>query len=137
MTARSIAGIDGRAGLLLCGLSLPAASRLRGQGRAGALTLGVPLLLGLAVGFERVEPLRLVPAWVYLSVGIFFVESLKGGGSLIFQLARWWVPEAPDFVAPYCRVVTALWGAFFLLVAALCAGLALAGSEKKPVANSL
>ena len=75
---------------------------------AGALAA---LLLGAAVTGDRVY-LRLTPAWIYLGLAWAAAASLRGGSSLIERGARFLVPEAPAFVGPYCRVVTALWAVF-------------------------
>jgi uncharacterized membrane protein len=94
-----------------------------------AAALALPLALSLALATADSRALRLVPAAVHASLALSFAGSLRGGGSLIFRGARWLVPEAPDFIAPYCRVVTRLWALFFAASAALVAALAIAGTE--------
>lgn len=92
------------------------------------LTLGLAgLLLGAATTGDRTF-LRLIPGWVYLGLAWLCVSSLRDGGSLIEEGARAMVPEAPDFISGYCRVVTALWGAFFAACALVIAALALGSS---------
>ena len=46
------------------------------------------------------------------------------------QAVYWLVPEAPDFVVPYCRRLTALWGVFFIASACASAGFAWWGSPQ-------
>jgi uncharacterized membrane protein len=95
--------------------------------RLAPLACGTLLALALATGDARF--LRVLPAAVYLGLAAWFAASLRGPGSIIESAARWLVPEAPDFIRDYCRVVTALWVAFFLASAAAIAWLALGGSR--------
>jgi len=108
--------------------TLPLRSRAAVAGPLGALGLA-GLLLGAAVTGDR-EFLRLVPAWIYVGLAWAAASSLRGGSSLIERGARFLVPEAPEFIGDYCRVVTALWAAFFLACAAVIGTLALAGSAE-------
>ncbi len=107
---------------LSLGLRAPAPRerRIAVAGLAGLLAFGV------ATGDPRF--LRLVPAGVYLGLALLFAASLRGPGSIIEAMARWLVPEAPDFIRGYCRSVTALWVVFFLASAATIGWLAVAGS---------
>jgi len=88
------------------------------------LPLGLGLLLALAFATERLLFLRMVPAAVYLALAAACAASLRAPDSLIERLARFMVPELPDFVRGYCRKVTALWALFFALAAAMIAVLA-------------
>jgi len=126
---RGLAGL----GLLASVLSIPIARALRSSSRMGKtpiLTLAVPLLLVLAGVLESFTLLELVPAWVHLCVGLYFLESARGEDAAMAQAVRWLVPEAPDFVVPYCRRLTALWGVFFVASACASAGFALWGSRE-------
>jgi len=107
--------------------SLPLRGGLRGARGAASAGLAGLLLAAAAAADER--PLRLVPAGVYLALAAVFAASLRSGGSLIESAARWLVPEAPPFIRDYCRVVTALWAAFFVASAGVIAWLALAASR--------
>jgi len=127
----------GARGLALLLLGVAALSLwLRGPG-AGWRRLAAAALFGLlaitiATGEGRF--LRIVPAGIYLGLAAFFAASLRGAGSIIETAARRLVPEAPDFIRGYCRVVTALWVAFFLASATAIAWLAFAGSRAAWVA---
>jgi len=119
-------GVRGLALLLFALLAVGAPLRAAG-GRGPRLGgAGLALLLAAAVASGDARWLRLVPAWVYLGIAALFAGSLRGGGSLIESAARWLVPEAPEFIRDYCRVVTALWVAAFVACAAWIAALALA-----------
>ncbi len=84
-----------------------------------ALAFGA-LLVTASVTQEPVA-LRLISAVVYAGLAAQFAASLRGGGSIVESGARWLVPEVPEFIRGYCRVVTGLWVAFFTGVAALLA----------------
>ncbi len=79
--------------------------------------------LALATG-ERVF-LLLIPAWVCAAVARVFAASLHGGGSVIERVAFMIQPHAPEFIRPYCRRVTVLYGAVFAATAVAIAALAL------------
>jgi len=70
--------------------------------------------------------LRLLPAWVYLGMTLYCLENVRSEQSIIEQGVRWVIPEAPDFIRGYCRVLTGLWGGFFLLTAVIIAVFAFA-----------
>lgn len=97
----------------------------RAIGAAGLLTL----LLAAAVSEASVW-LRLVPAWVYACLAGATAASLGGPRSMVERAARWLVPEAPDFIGSYCRVVTALWSALFFASAAAIGMLAVSGTPE-------
>lgn len=95
--------------------------------RGAAPVLGVPLLLLLAaISGDRVY-LLLVPAVVQLALAGTFEASLRREDSLIERMARFLIPAAPEFIRPYCRKLTRIWVAFFVLNALVIAGLAVAG----------
>jgi uncharacterized membrane protein len=127
--ARARFGIRGlAAGLLLAGA--PVALALRGRRGAvplGAGALGPPLALVLAAATGAEVFLRLVPAAVYAALALAFAASLRAPQSLIEMAIRALVPAAPDFVAGYCRGLTAFWAAFFAASALLGAWLAVLG----------
>lgn len=71
-------------------------------------------LAGTSVVTGSAAPLLLVPSFVYAVLGAIFFASLAGDVSLVERGARLIQPVAPDFIAGYCRRVTALWGALLL-----------------------
>lgn len=97
---------------------------------SAVLVVGIPALLAAAAFSDSRAPLKLIPPLVHLYLALFFFTSIKGGDSLIYQGARFLVPEVPSFIAPYCRVTTACWGVFFLLSALGVASLSLFGSDE-------
>ncbi len=96
-----------------------------------AAGLGVPLLLALAAFSADPRFLQLVPSAVYLALAAGFHATLRAGDSIIERAARALVPEAPDFIRPYCRKLTALWALFFAAIAIVAAALALAGKRSE------
>jgi uncharacterized membrane protein len=105
--------------------TLPLRRRAGATGAAAAACLGALLVAAAVAGDARV--LRLLPAAVYAGLGFAFAASLRAPESLIEQAARALVPEAPDFIARYCRVVTGLWAVFFVAAALWIAALAWGG----------
>ena len=109
--------------------------RLRARRSAGGeavglgrgLQLAVAGLLLAAAGTGHASPLRGVLAVLYAGLAWTFGRSLRGEGSLIQRLVQTLEPAAPDFIAGYCRVVTALWTGFFAVAALWLAGLAALG----------
>lgn len=69
--------------------------------------------------------LLLVPAWIQLAVFRLFRRSLRVGPSVFERVARALEPHAPEFITPYCRKATALWGWVFLANAVVIVALAL------------
>jgi uncharacterized membrane protein len=108
---------------VLVAAALPLRSQVPVASPVGAIGIAT-LLLGAAVTGDRVF-LRLTPASIYFGLAWAAAASLRGGSSLIERGARFLVPEAPAFVGPYCRVVTALWAVFFFACALVIAVLAL------------
>ena len=123
-------GARGLALLLLAAtaVGLPLRRARAGGGRAAAAGMAALLAAAAATGDARF--LRLVPAWIYVGLAALFAASLRGPGSILESTARWLVPEAPEFIRGYCRVVTALWVAIFLASAGIAGGLALAASPE-------
>lgn len=102
--------------------------RLGSALRSGAApSLGIPLLLAAAAATEQPVYLQLIPCIVYLTLADFFRVSLRADDSIIERAARYLVPEAPEFIRPYCRKVTRLWIAFFLGSGLAIAALAISG----------
>lgn len=96
--------------------------------RAAFVAVGSAALLVGAAFTNDAAFLRLIPAWVYVCLAGACIASVRDGESLIERAARWLVPEAPDFISGYCRVVTALWAVFFLASAAVIGALAIRGA---------
>ncbi len=88
--------------------------------------LAAGALLLLAALLDERTPLLLIPAVVYASLAALCWRSLDGGGSLVETGVRRLLPEAPDFIAAYCRGLTRFWAGFFASSAAWIAWLALA-----------
>jgi uncharacterized membrane protein len=88
------------------------------------VVLGV--LLTAALLWDEALFLRLLPAVVQWALFSIFYGSLRDPQSLIERGARMLQPFAPDFIAPYCRKVTRIWSAFFLINALAIGGLAVA-----------
>jgi uncharacterized membrane protein len=98
-----------------------------GLGRASrALLVALP---GLAALTGDARFLRLVPAALEALLAAAFLGSLAGGGSILKRAALVLEPEAPDFIAPYCRKATLAFAALFALQAAALVWLALALPE--------
>jgi uncharacterized membrane protein len=106
--------------LRAAGGGIPSEYALRGLDLAVLFALA-----GLALATGQRLFLLLIPAWLYVALARIFVQSLRGGGSLIETVAMQLQPYAPDFIRPYCRKVTLLWAGLFALNAAAIAGLAL------------
>lgn len=111
-------------------LAIAAASLLlargRGTPRSRIASLCLLATLAGAMLLDDRRLLRLLPAWVYFGMALYCLESVRSEASIIEQGVRWVIPEAPDFIRDYCRVLTGLWGGFFLLAAATIAGFAFA-----------
>jgi len=126
-------GVPGVAVALLVFAAISFALRGRRAGGAlqsgFALGIGIPALL-VAAAFSGDEIyLQLVPSAVYGTLAGWFYASLRGGASIVERAARFFVPEAPDFIRPYCRKVTWLWAAFFVASAIAAAAFALVGER--------
>jgi len=126
-------GVPGVAAVLLViaasSLALPG-RRVHETPQAGiALSVGIPALLVAAAVSGDALYLQLVPSGVYLGLAGWFRASLRSGASIVERAARFFVPEAPDFIRSYCRKVTRLWAAFFAASAILTAVFALTGNR--------
>ena len=75
--------------------------------------LGVFLVAAAASGNRRL--LLLQPVAVNLYLLATFGWTLVAGPSMFERFGRAWDPSLPDFTHRYCRVVTLVWCAFFLL----------------------
>jgi uncharacterized membrane protein len=106
-------------------LALTRSALPRELGLHPAAQLALLALSAFAVGSGSGLALRLVPAWVQLAVASVFLRSLRGGPSVIERAVFWIQPYAPDFIRPYCRTETRLWGALFAANGAAVAALAL------------
>ncbi|MCP3984571.1 MAG: hypothetical protein GY723_09275 [bacterium] len=71
-------------------------------------------LLALAAVTGRRAPLLFVPAAIQLGLAGYFLASLRRGDSVVERMAHFMQPYLPDWIRPYCRVVTVLWAIFFL-----------------------
>lgn len=112
-----------------------AAYGLRGAAAGGASPIGPlerTLLLGtLAAAVLTGSPvaLMLLPALVHAAVAKMMFASLGSEVSMIEMGARISHPLAPDFIRPYCRRQTAIWGLMFGTSALVTAALALGREE--------
>ena len=91
--------------------------------------LAIAAMLGVGAISGQRGALLLVPAVIYLGLADVFRRSLAREDSILERCLRLIVPEAPDFVRPYCRGVTWFWVAFFAASAVVIAGLALTGAS--------
>ena len=72
--------------------------------------------------------LLLVPAFVYLMLSKFFLDTLSSPVCIIEHVARYIVPFAPDFIRSYCRKSTVAWSVFFVFNALVISWLAWTGN---------
>jgi uncharacterized membrane protein len=114
-------------GLLLPNLALRLASAPPEQRRA-VLKLPLALIVLVGVGAALAEPrfYMVLPALVNLTLLANFAASLRGPVSLVERYARLQDPDLPEGGPAYCRKVTIAWCWFFVVNAAVCAGLAVA-----------
>ncbi|MEM7408740.1 MAG: hypothetical protein AAF430_00720 [Myxococcota bacterium] len=71
--------------------------------------------------------LLFVPVLVNLGLLVAFGRTLRGGPSMIERFARLQDPELSTAQVDHCRAMTWIWCGFFVVNAAVSAGLALAG----------
>ena len=110
----------------------PGARSDRAMARAGTLSaLAFGLLLVAAAVTQEPVALRLISAVVYAGLAAQFAASLRSEGSIVESGARWLVPEVPDFIRGYCRVVTGMWAAFFAGIAVALSFFAFDGSPSR------
>jgi len=124
-------GTRATAGTLLAVAVLTLIPRGQGGGRGRIAAVGFVAILAAATLLDDRRFLRLLPAWVYLGMTVFCVDNARSEESIIEQGVRWIIPEAPLFIRSYCRVLTGLWGGFFLLAAAIIAVLAFAATPER------
>ena len=109
---------------------LSAGRALAAELRLGWLPTAVLLAFAaLALASGRPLLLQLLPALAWAGAAWLFGRTLRAEQSLIERLARIVEPTAPDFIGPWCRLVTALHAALFAAIAAWIAGLAIDGDE--------
>lgn len=126
-------GVRGFAGLLLL-VAAGAAWGLRGAGTGNAQPIGpaerIVLLGTLAAAVVTGSPvaLMLLPALVHAAVARMMFASLGREVSIIEIGARVSHPLAPDFIRPYCRQQTRIWGVLFAASSVLTATLAMQGN---------
>ena len=95
------------------------------------LPAGLALLPAAALVSGDLRFLFLVPAGVYLWLALLAGQSLREEISLIERFARILQPRAPEFIRPYCRKVTVLWGLAFLAAAVTIAWLVAIGAVEE------
>ncbi len=117
--------------LVLAALLLPgavrAARRRRGRLRALLLPLSTAVLLVLAAALDDGRFMLAYPVLVNAALLLQFGLSLRGERSLVETFALLSVPDLSPAERRYCRSVTMVWCAFFVLngtAAALLAALA-------------
>ncbi|HTO07112.1 MAG TPA: septation protein IspZ [Myxococcota bacterium] len=118
-------------GLLLLRLALVSRQRLAATARVFApvaVVFGSASLAAALWGDARA--LLLAPAVFNAAMFGVFAVSLGRPQSAIERLARAQVGELPADEVAYCRRVTAVWCAFFVLNGAVCAALALWASRE-------
>jgi hypothetical protein len=114
---RPLRGRSDRSGMHPSEPGIPLA-RGQGMGRSRVASLCFIVTLVCAILLDDRHFLRLLPAWVYIGMALYCLENARSEQSIIEQGVRWVIPEAPGFIRGYCRVLTGLWGGFFLLTAA-------------------
>lgn len=124
-------GVRATALLLLAVAALPLAARESGLAHGRVAAVGFVTILAAAALWGDGRALRLLPAWVYVGLAVFCLENTRSPESIIEQGVRRVIPEAPEFIRGYCRVLTGLWGGFFGLTAVTIAGLALFGTPER------
>ncbi len=115
--------------LLLCALLLPGAIRAAARGRdrlraALLLPVSTAALLALAAVLDDGRFMLAYPVLVNAALLLQFGLSLRGERSLVETFARLRVPDLSDAERRYCRSVTIVWCAFFVLNGAAAALLA-------------
>jgi uncharacterized membrane protein len=98
------------------------------------LSLGLRVLplavAALAVASDDVRFVQLVPAAIEAMLCGLFLGSLRGGRSILQQVALTLEPFAPDFIAPYCRKASAAFALLFAAQATALVALAFAASTQ-------
>jgi uncharacterized membrane protein len=111
---------------LLAAVSAVADARRGGPLVSILARAAVALLAASSAMGAGLWPLLAIPACLYTALAWLFLASLRGDTSLVELGARMIQPVAPEFIGPYCRRVTALWGIVLSINAGLLAVLALA-----------
>ncbi len=106
--------------LLLCALFFPGVVRAAVNGRdrlrsALLLPLSTVVLLGLAALRDDGRFMLAYPVLVNAALLLQFGLSLRGERSLVETFARLRVPDLSSAEQRYCRSVTGVWCAFFVL----------------------
>jgi uncharacterized membrane protein len=101
--------------------------------RGGPSPLLLPLtligaVLALALVFNEGTFFLFVPALVNVALFVSFARTLRGGPSMVESLARRRFGHVPDAHLGYCRRVTEVWSAFFVVNSAVILWLALRAS---------
>jgi uncharacterized membrane protein len=100
----------------------------RTVGRLGYGVLGI--LLAVAAPWAEDRAIRLIPAFVYLSLAWLFGHTLRHPPSLLERFVRLQFPEFKPGIAEYLRGWTWAWTVCFAAAAGICAVLALAGADR-------
>ncbi|MBS7458244.1 ketosynthase [Coralloluteibacterium stylophorae] len=112
--------------LALAALWKPLAALRPAAWLAAAAALAV--LCGLASLHLAVLPLYLPPVAANLFIAWIFLRTLGGGNTPLIARVVWHLHDRPDALEPdlaaYARRLTWVWGAFFLVVAAVSGALA-------------
>jgi len=108
---RPLATVLAVAGVAAALRSAPTAARLARAGTAATAALAA--LAGSIV------PLLLLAPAIHAALAWMFLSSLRDEQSIIERAAKTIQPAAPDFIGPYCRGVTMLWGIVFAFNAAV------------------
>lgn len=90
------------------------------------------LALALLAGayFAEAFAVRLVPAFVHLSLAALFAHTLLHPPSLCERLVRLQFPEFKPGIAEYLRQLTGIWTAFFALNVVVCSLLPVFADER-------
>jgi uncharacterized membrane protein len=123
LSPRSVGGV--LLGASLVSLLLPARTAPLGIRVGRWPVLGMALLGAAAVVLDRQSPLLLAPSLAYAAAAAVFFASLSQETSLIERFVAIIHPYKPDFVGPYCRKLTLVWGWFFAAHGAALAALVL------------
>jgi uncharacterized membrane protein len=90
-------------------------------GRERTLRVVATLPAAAALLSGSILPLLWVPVLLHAMLAYLFLASLDSPMPLVERVARTIQPAVPDFVAPYCRHLTALWGVVFVINAVVLA----------------
>ncbi len=131
--ALALSGPRAAAALVLAAVGLRAALLWRRADAAARRRLLVPLVAAgvpalLAAALDDPLLLLFVPAFVSLGLLFGFARTLRRGPPLIETIARLHVGELSAAEVRYCRSVTVVWCAFFVVNATTAAALARFGS---------